>query len=51
VGVASGGGGRQLAVWGGCIWWRGARGVVKSVGERLEWAVHGGLAAVGMAAQ
>jgi hypothetical protein len=29
-------------VRGGCTQRRGARGMVKMVGERLEWAVHGG---------
>jgi hypothetical protein len=42
-GVASGGGGRQLVVWGGRTQRRGARGVVQSVKERLERAVHGGV--------
>jgi hypothetical protein len=42
VGAASGGGGRQLRVWGGCTRRRGARGVVESVGEMLERAVDGG---------
>jgi hypothetical protein len=42
VGAASGGGGRQLRVWGGCSRRRGARGVVESVGEMLERAVDGG---------
>jgi hypothetical protein len=50
VGAASGGGGRQLTVRGGCTQWRGARGVVELVGERLEWAVHGGSATAGMVA-
>jgi hypothetical protein len=51
VGAASGGGGRQLAVRGGCTRWRGAQGVVESVGERPEWAVCGGSAVAGMVAQ
>jgi hypothetical protein len=50
-GNGGGGGDRQLAVRGGCTRWRGARGVVESVVERLEWAVHGGSVAAGMAAQ
>jgi hypothetical protein len=48
VGVASRGGGRQLTVRGGCTRRRGARGVVESIGERLERAVRGGSIAVGM---
>jgi hypothetical protein len=51
VGAASGGGSRQLGVWGGCTQWRGARGVVKTVGEMPEWAVHGGLVVAGTMAQ
>jgi hypothetical protein len=51
VGVASGGGGQQLAVREGCTRRRGARGVVESVGERTEQAVYGGSAVAGMAAQ
>jgi hypothetical protein len=47
-GAASGGGGRQLAVRGGRTQWCGARGAVKSIEERLEWAVHGGSVAVGV---
>jgi hypothetical protein len=42
VGVASGGGGQQLAVWEGCTRRRSARGVVESVGERPEQAIYGG---------
>jgi hypothetical protein len=47
VGAASGGGGRRLVVRGGCTRWRGARGVVKMVGERPERAIRGGSAAAG----
>jgi hypothetical protein len=42
--VGSRGGGRQLVVRGGRTQRCGARGVVKSVEERLERAVHGGSA-------
>jgi hypothetical protein len=38
-------------VRGGCTRRRSARGVVESVGERPEWAVHGGSVAAGTAAQ
>jgi hypothetical protein len=41
------GGGRHLAVRGGRTRWRGARGVVESVKERLERAVCGGTPRVG----
>jgi hypothetical protein len=44
-------GGRQLAVRGGCIRRRGARGVVESVGESLEQAIHGGSSVAGMKVQ
>jgi hypothetical protein len=50
-GVASRGGGRRLGVRGGCTQWRGARGVVETFRERPEWAVRGGSAVAGMAAQ
>jgi hypothetical protein len=51
VGAASRGGSRQLGVRGGCTQWCGARGVVKTVGERPEWAVHGGSVVAGTMAQ
>jgi hypothetical protein len=51
VGAASGGGGRQLVVWGGCTWRRCAQGMVESVGERTEQVVHGGSVAAGTMAQ
>jgi hypothetical protein len=51
VGVASGGGGRQLAGQEGHTWWCGAQGVVKAIGEGPERAVHGGLVTVSKVAQ
>jgi hypothetical protein len=51
VGAASGGGGRQLAVRGGCTQRCGARGVVESFGKRPERAICGGSATVGMTVQ
>jgi hypothetical protein len=50
-GAASGGGGRRLGVQGGCTRWRGAQGVVETVGERLERAVRGGSAAARVVVQ
>jgi hypothetical protein len=51
VGAASGCGGQRLGVRGGCTRCCGAQGMVETVGERPEQAVHGGSATVGMAAQ
>jgi hypothetical protein len=51
VGAASGGGGRQLTMRGGCTRWHGAQGVVESIGGRPERAVCDGSVAVGMVAQ
>jgi hypothetical protein len=45
MGAASGGGGRQLTVLGGCTWRRGARGMVESIRGRPKRAVHGDSAA------
>jgi hypothetical protein len=47
-GVVFGGGGWQLTVRGGRTRRSGARGVFESVNKRLEWAVHGVSAAMGV---
>jgi hypothetical protein len=51
VGVASGGGSRQLTVWEGLTRRHGARSVVKAVGEGLDGAVRDDLAMASKAAQ